>query len=159
VASLITGGHRARKYHLSSQRLGDWLIGIVILGVIAAIAIPNLLAGISRSPQKRTIADMRAIGTALGSYQVDYDKVPSTYNVLWPLPELIEADGFVPSSYYYGSLYDGWGGPYYYVSNGVSYTIVSFGKDKKPGSTEDFTEDIRFVNGALQDIVKGNFFH
>src|SRR5947209_17527894 len=42
----------------------ELLIVVAIIGILAAIAIPNLLTAMQRSKQKRTMADMRAIATA-----------------------------------------------------------------------------------------------
>jgi len=48
----------------------ELLIVVAIIGIIAAIAIPNLLNAIQRGKQKRTMSDIRSIGTAIESYQV-----------------------------------------------------------------------------------------
>src|SRR2546427_13113198 len=42
----------------------ELLIVVAIIGILASIAIPNLLTAMQRSKQKRTMADMRTIGTA-----------------------------------------------------------------------------------------------
>jgi general secretion pathway protein G len=42
----------------------ELLIVVAIIGILAAIAIPNLLTAMQRSKQKRTMADMRSIATA-----------------------------------------------------------------------------------------------
>ena len=38
---------------------------IAIIGIFSAIAIPNLLTAMQRSKQKRTMADMRSLATAV----------------------------------------------------------------------------------------------
>jgi len=58
----------------------ELLIVVAIIGIIAAIAIPNLLNAINRSRQKRTMADMRTIGTAAEAYAVDWSFYPNTGN-------------------------------------------------------------------------------
>ena len=45
----------------------ELLIVIAIIGLIAAMLIPNLLDAMQKTKQKRTIADMRITGTALFS--------------------------------------------------------------------------------------------
>jgi prepilin-type N-terminal cleavage/methylation domain-containing protein len=54
----------------------ELLIVVAIIGIIAAIAIPNLLNAIDRGKQKRSMADMRSIGTAVESYSVDVNFYP-----------------------------------------------------------------------------------
>jgi general secretion pathway protein G len=44
--------------------LVELLIVVAIIGIIAAIAIPNLIMAIQRAKQRRTMADMRAIAAA-----------------------------------------------------------------------------------------------
>jgi len=54
----------------------ELLIVVAIIGIIAAIAIPNLLNALNRGRQKRSMADMRSIGTAIEEYQVDNNFYP-----------------------------------------------------------------------------------
>ncbi len=49
----------------------ELLIVIAIIGIIAAILIPNLLDALQKAKQKRTVADERNVGTALMSYVID----------------------------------------------------------------------------------------
>ena len=62
----------------SGFTLIELLIVVAIIGIIAAIAIPNLLNAIDRSKQKRTMADMRSIGTACEEYAIDNNFYPNT---------------------------------------------------------------------------------
>ena len=54
--------------------LVELLVVIAIIGLLAAVAIPNLLNAVQRGKQKRTMADMRALATAIESYAVDNDE-------------------------------------------------------------------------------------
>ena len=54
----------------------ELLIVVAIIGIIAAIAIPNLLNAIDRGKQKRSMADLRSIGTASEAYAVDNNFYP-----------------------------------------------------------------------------------
>jgi prepilin-type N-terminal cleavage/methylation domain-containing protein len=49
----------------------ELLIVIAIIGLIAAMLIPNLLDAMQKTKQKRTLADMRITGTALFSWLTD----------------------------------------------------------------------------------------
>ena len=132
----------------------ELLIVVAIIGIIAAIAVPNLLTAIQRAKQKRTMADLRAIGTALGSYQVDYNFFPTTAS---SGPDDFVGSTTVGAFYYQGSEKDGWGNSYYYQSSdGNGYSLWSCGKNgtKQTSGTagKDFDEDILFLNGALQEV-------
>ena len=54
----------------------ELLIVVAIIGIIAAIAIPNLLAAIQRAKQKRGMAEVRSIATSAQSYAVDTNIYP-----------------------------------------------------------------------------------
>jgi type II secretion system protein G len=49
----------------------ELLIVVAIIGIIAAMLIPNLLDAMQKAKQKRTVADMRITGTALFSWLTD----------------------------------------------------------------------------------------
>ena len=102
---------------------------IAVIGILAAIAIPNLLTAMSRSKQKRTMADVRMLGTATEAYQTDKDVYPPANSVdeLKPL--------LTPT--YARSLptLDGWGTPMKYecwpAGQCQTYAFGSAGGDKK----------------------------
>src|SRR5712691_5527477 len=70
------GEHNQMRKSQKGFTLIELLIVVAIIGIIAAIAIPNLLNAIDRGKQKRTMADMRSIGTAVESYAVDNNFYP-----------------------------------------------------------------------------------
>ena len=118
----------------------ELLIVVAIIGIIAAIAVPNLLTAIQRSKRSRTAADMRAIGTALGSYNVDYNFFPQA-----TVFTVLRDEG-----YYSGSTKDGWNQQYSYTINGLDeYTVTSTGKDLAAGGTGEFDSDITYYNGQF----------
>jgi type II secretion system protein G len=49
----------------------ELLIVVAIIGIIAALLIPNFLDALQKAKQKRTVADMRNIGTAMFSWLTD----------------------------------------------------------------------------------------
>ena len=51
----------------------ELLIVIAIIGILAAIAIPNLLNAVQRGRQKRTMADMKALASRRGDQRSDVD--------------------------------------------------------------------------------------
>ena len=106
----------------------ELLIVVAIIGIIAAIAIPNLLNAINRSRQKRTMADIRTIGTAAEAYAVDWSFYPNTNNAdvnisTWsPLISPIYVKK-CPAA-------DGWREPFLVKSESRFYTVASAGRDK-----------------------------
>ncbi|HZI94097.1 MAG TPA: prepilin-type N-terminal cleavage/methylation domain-containing protein [Patescibacteria group bacterium] len=142
----------------------ELLIVVAIIGIIAAIAIPNLLNAIDRGKQKRTMADTRAIGTAVESYAVDTNFYPISSSMA-SISSLGAANlGIEPIYLKLVPTKDGWGGLLYYGSDaggaGSDYTLVSYGKDKKvssssKGETNDFDCDIIYQNGVFTAYPQG----
>jgi type II secretion system protein G len=136
----------------------ELLIVVAIIGIIAAIAIPNLLNAINRGRQKRTMADIRSIATALEAYSVDfnfYPKTAATKPADWGTfiePTFIRR---LPTN-------DGWNQALVAVgdANGQSYTIYSNGKNGSKdtwakGQTTNFDDDIVFSNGQFYAWPEG----
>src|SRR5660398_95625 len=66
-----------KKRNNKGFTLIELLIVVAIIGIIVAIAIPNLLNAIQRAKQKRTMGDMRSSGTAAEAYAVDFNHYPA----------------------------------------------------------------------------------
>ena len=140
----------------------ELLIVVAIIGIIAAIAIPNLLNAIDRGRQKRTMADMRSVGTAVESYAVDNNFYPQTGNSA----EAIDADldQWVEPIYIKNvPREDGWSNALYYNEDGSGgdYTVQSYGKDGTDGNcasgtaTSDFDDNICFSSGSFTQWPEG----
>ncbi|MBD3265118.1 prepilin-type N-terminal cleavage/methylation domain-containing protein [bacterium] len=59
----------------------ELLIVVAIIGILAAIAVPNFLNAQVRAKVAATESNMKAIGTALEMYRLDEGSYPNTY---WP---------------------------------------------------------------------------
>jgi type II secretion system protein G len=63
----------------------ELLIVVAIIGIVAAIAIPNLINAINKGRQKRTMADMRTIASAIGEYATDNNYYPRSQTTMGTL--------------------------------------------------------------------------
>ena len=138
----------------------ELLIVVAIIGIIAAIAIPNLLNAIDRGKQKRSMSDMRSVGTAVESYAVDINFYPRNYS-LGSISGNVETD-IEPVYIRTAPLLDGWNNTMQYESDtlGSAYTVLSTAKDGTQGTngggpTNDFDCDIVFQNGGFFQWPEG----
>ena len=134
----------------------ELLIVVAIIGIIAAIAIPNLLNAIDRGKQKRTMADMRSIGTAVESYAVDNNVYPTAATAA-ALKLLVE-----PVYIKTMPVADGWSTAFAVDSITTQYTVSSYGKDGAASGcvagtlTTLFNADICFGNGQFIQYPQGS---
>src|SRR5512140_712723 len=63
----------------------ELLIVVAIIGIIVAIAIPNLLNAIQRAKQRKSMGDIRSIATAVEAYAVDFNRYPPAGGVTYPV--------------------------------------------------------------------------
>ena len=70
----------------------ELLIVVAIIGILAAIAIPNLLTALQRSKQKRTMADLRTIAAAWEARPTDVHKYTAAVAVSLPLSRVSLSD-------------------------------------------------------------------
>src|SRR5262245_47674239 len=137
--------------------LNELLIVVAIIGIIAAIAIPNLLNAIDRGKQKRTMADMRSIGTAIESYAVDNNVYPAT-TAIATLKTIVETGAYMKNM----PQQDGWSHNFVVDSTTTAYTLSSTGKDTTnasncaAGTTTTFIDDICFVGGQFLRYPAGS---
>jgi len=134
----------------------ELLIVVAIIGIIAAIAIPNLLNAINRGRQKRSMADIRTIGTAIEAYAVDHASYPSVVagDVGAGLHILIE-----PTYVKRAPRNDGWNEPLRAVTVLQTYSIGASARDKlwtdealvnyTQGTTTDMDCDIIYSSGSF----------
>ena len=134
----------------------ELLIVVAIIGIVAALAIPNLLVALQKSKQAATMSDIRTIGMAVSTYVMDHAGVPEVNGTASEL----DAPWF--SNYYLKTFphQDSWGGTIYYAGGALTYSITSLGRDKSLGpeppsdfytmtNLQDFNYDIVFSNGTF----------
>jgi prepilin-type N-terminal cleavage/methylation domain-containing protein len=149
----------------------ELLIVVAIIGIIAALLIPNFLDALQKAKQKRTVADMRNTGTAMFSWLTDqvgaaaaggsgtvtmgqYVSISESY--------LDSTQGLVPQYMQDVPSLDGWKNSYTYYLNTDNplapqvMAIFSGGRNGgNPGSTysvtsfepTDYDQDIVWADG------------
>src|SRR5213593_1754213 len=119
------------RLNRSGFTLIELLIVVAIIGIIDAIAIPNLLNAIDRGKQKRTMADIRSVGTAVEEYAIDNNYYP-VQTAQGDIATMIAAVPiFEPTYIKVAPRKDGWNFVIRYGTStgGTGYTIRSYAKD------------------------------
>jgi type II secretion system protein G len=149
----------------------ELLIVVAIIGILAAIAVPNLLSALQRAKQKRTMADMRSIGAAWEARAVDMNR----YNAAATVPTLpvsitsSDLNGVLCPTYIKQlPLRDGWNNPFLYTLDvalnttvvAKTYQIRSDGKDGATdsslgGATTNFDCDLIYSEGHFEQYPDG----
>lgn len=154
-AALANPGATVRKTRVVPVAAAVILVGVSMIGVIAAIAIPNLIHAVDRSKQKKAMADMRSLAAAIESYAVDNDRYPRASSIA-EVESLL-----VPDHRLAIPRIDGWGEPFEVSSSPTGYEIRSAGKDRvfesdpPRGATFEFREDIVLRDGEFVQAPLG----
>jgi len=134
--------------------LVELMVTLVVIAVLTTIMVPNMLVALHRGKQKRTMADIRTVGTAIESYMIDMSFYPTAANMaaLTPLvkPTFI---GRVPDL-------DGWGRVFTVDATSTSYTVGSGGRDGGGltyigGPTTSIDDAIIFSDGHFAQWPEG----
>ena len=141
----------------------ELLIVVAIIGIIAAIAIPNLLNAINRGRQKRSMADLRTVGTAVEAYAVDMAFYPDfPEGAVDPTFEAFLEPTYVKTV----PRNDGWRTVFYASAQSRFYTLASAARDKQLEAaltstifncrvTTDMDCDIVYSNGSFMSYPEG----
>lgn len=148
---------------------GCLLVGVAFAGIIAAILIPNFLDALQKAKQKRTVADMRTLATAIEAYRTDEGEVP-------PADSVGALAGYLVPTYIEGvPETDGWQRPIRYVcwsedpavAGCTTYRLVSGGRDgvleheeveaygEAPFTPTDYDRDLVVADGYFLRYPQG----
>lgn len=134
----------------SGFTLIEIMVVVVILGILAAIVVPNIMGAPGKARVVKAKQDIRAIESALRQYRLDNFRYPTTEQGLDALVKkpTIEPvpDNYRPGGYLNRLPTDPWGHPYHYRNPGKHGTIdvYTLGRDGRPG-------------GKGQDATIGNW--
>jgi hypothetical protein len=145
--------------------------GTMTMGIVSAIAIPNLMNAINKGRQKRTMADLRTMAVAIEAHAVDHNRYPGPTDG-WVGVSTVH-DSLVPAYLRMGLAVDGWEHVILYRSDGSTYALVSPGRDGELSQdwsgyldperdieairTNDFDDDIVYANGRFMVYPEGTF--
>ena len=136
---------RLQRHVSAGFTLIELMVVLVIIGVLAALIVPNVLdrADDARVTAART--DVNNLMQALKLYKLDNQRYPSSEQGLQAL-RAKPTTGPIPGNWksYLDKLpNDPWGRPYQYMNPGVKaeVDVLSFGADGQPGG-EGKNEDI-----------------
>lgn len=145
----------ARRRRDSGVTLIEMMVVLVIIGVVAAMIVPNVIGRPDQARVTAATTDLRTIAASLEIYRLDNRVYPSTAQglaaltappTLPPLAVNWAAGGYLPSL-----PVDPWGNAYLYRSpgeNNALYDLVSLGADGAVGGTGS-NADIRHAPGSV----------
>ena len=145
----------------------ELLIVVAIIGILAAIAIPNLIAAMNRARQKRTMADMRQIALAWEARATDtglYTAGGLSICCTTPVT-MTELEGLLVPTFLRPPVpaKDGWGRTFDLAvrADGSNYMITSAGRngvlETSPagGATHSLDCDIIYSQGIFIQYPDG----
>jgi len=115
------------------------MVVVIIIGLLAAVIIPNFLGQVDTARQAKAKQDIQAIATALTMFKLDNFSFPTAEMGLKALAEKPDSPAirsWRPGGYLQRVPKDPWGNEYVYVrpaTHGGDYDLYSMGADGKPG--------------------------
>ncbi len=127
----------------------ELMIVIIILGLLAAMVLPNLVGKSEQAKQKLVCIQLKTISDALKTFKIELGKYPSMEEGIGALiknPDPQTYNGYPDGGYLDGSKEpkDPWGNSYIYiVDEDGGFDIISLGADGKEGGSKE-NKDISY---------------
>ncbi len=126
----------------SGFTLIEVMVVIVILGILAALIVPNVIGQGDKARVGTTKSTLSTTASALDLFKLDNSRYPTTQEGLDALiHKPADAKTWPNGGYIKGGMpKDGWGNDLQYIvpgSEGKPYDLYSFGADGKEGGDED----------------------
>lgn len=133
---------RSRATAMRGFTLIEIMVVVVILGILAAIAVPRIMDRPDAARVTKARQDIRTIESALKLYRLDNFRYPTTEQGLEALVEKPsirpEPQNWKPGGYLERLPSDPWGEPYHYRNPGEhgEIDVYTYGRDGRPGGEE-----------------------
>jgi general secretion pathway protein G len=123
------------KVRLSGYTLTEMLVVIAIIGVIAAVVIPETIGQLGKAQSRAAKLKLQSIAAALELYQGDTGRYPTAQEGVQALLTQPEGVQNWTGPYLHGKdqLSDPWGHPYRYAVTATGVSVTTLGADNKDG--------------------------
>ena len=109
------------------------LIVVALIAVIAGMVANQVFGGQDKAKYKLAVADVTSLSSKIDQFEMDTGALPQRLEDLVSSPG--NAKGWLGPYVKEGALRDPWNTPYEYRVSDRSFTVTSYGADKKPGGT------------------------
>ena len=130
---------RPRRSAEAGVTLIEMMIVLVIIGIVAALIVPNVIGRPDEARRAVAVADLRTIAASLEIYRLDNRAYPTTLQGLAALSakptDPPEPVNWVEGGYLPMVPMDPWGAAYIYKQPGenAAFDLLSYGADGAPG--------------------------
>ena len=132
------------RFSESGFTLIELLVVMVIIGLLAAIVLPNYIGQSDKARVRAAQAQIMQLGTALDSFRLDVGRYPTSEEGLTALRQKPSSADRWEGPYLQKDVpNDPWGRPYVYKAPGDhgGFDLMSYGADGTPGG-DGYNKDV-----------------